>query len=129
MSLDFNRTLRALERQRQRLGKRYLWLGLAAAPLAARVPVYELSVSVRLEVDAMGSPVDALVTGRVVASQLGLGRQVSAGEVLVELDSQLDRQEQLATEARIGALEQQLAARRQELQIATELLEQKRSVA
>ncbi len=54
--------------------------------LLARVPVYERSASARVEVDCAASPVESAEAGRVVASRMSLGRRVTVGEVLVELD-------------------------------------------
>ena len=52
----------------------------------ATVAVYAVSQEARLEVDRAPYSVEATEAGRVVSSSLTMGREVSAGEVLVELD-------------------------------------------
>jgi membrane fusion protein (multidrug efflux system) len=52
----------------------------------ARVVLYAVSDTARLEVDASPYPVEAPVDGRVVSTALAMGREVRAGDVLVELD-------------------------------------------
>jgi membrane fusion protein (multidrug efflux system) len=61
--------------------------------VAAPVPVYEVTESARIEVNAAAHPVAAQVAGRVVVTNLALGKDVTAGAVLVVLDSE---EEQLA---------------------------------
>lgn len=64
------------------------WLAWA---LNAHVARYEISDSARLEVNGAAYPVQANVSGRLVASQLALGKEVRAGDVLVELESSDER--------------------------------------
>jgi multidrug resistance efflux pump len=97
MAATFSRTLRSLEADNSR---RSAWGVLVVAALLAawagwfffaRVPLYEVTDTARLEVVAEPHPVESPVAGRVVAETVALGRQVQAGEVLVELDSQRER--------------------------------------
>jgi len=93
MSTAFMRTLRSLETDGWRasilgiliaavlLG---LWIGWAFLSTVAR---YEISDAARLEVDQATHLVQAPMIGRIVASRLALGREVDAGDVLVELDA------------------------------------------
>ncbi len=93
MSTPFARTQRFLEADDSR---HVTWVLLLAGVLLvlwscwfllARVSVYAVSDSADLEVDRAAHPVDAEFSGRVVESNLTIGRQVQAGEVLVELDA------------------------------------------
>src|SRR5918993_1135550 len=52
----------------------------------ARVPVYQVSEAARLEVERV-HPITPPVTGRVVATALALGREVKAGDVLLEIEA------------------------------------------
>jgi membrane fusion protein (multidrug efflux system) len=93
----FSRSLRSLAADG--LGRSAATILAAAAVLAAwaawffagDVGVYVASETARLEVERAAHPVEALVAGRVAASSLVLGRDVEAGEVLVELDAEEER--------------------------------------
>jgi len=70
------------------------WLGAAVATglwlawaLLANVPLYETSVAARLETRALAFALESEQAGRVVSSNLQLGRRVDKGELLLELDS------------------------------------------
>lgn len=87
---------------------------------ASRVPVFEVTDRGRLEVQAAAHTLSALSAGRIVSSQLQLGRHVTAGEVLVELDSepaQLALKEKLsrvaADQSRRAGLEREIASEQQ----------------
>jgi membrane fusion protein (multidrug efflux system) len=56
-----------------------------------RVVVHATSESGRVEVEREVHPVQSPIAGRVVATRLGLGKEVSAGAPLVELDSEAER--------------------------------------
>lgn len=89
----FARSLRSLETD----GFRGLGVGFAVAAVllvawvwwfvAARVSVYEVTDRARLEVDEAMHPLESRVKGRVTATRLELGRNVRAGDLLVELDA------------------------------------------
>jgi multidrug resistance efflux pump len=96
MPATFSRTLRSLEvDDRRRRGIALLAGALAiswaAWFLVARVPVYEVAETARLEVEAAAHPVAPQVDGRVLATNLAIGREVLAGEVLVVLDAEQER--------------------------------------
>ncbi len=78
------------------------WLGWF---LFAEVTVYESSVQSQLEVNSAANPVEAAVEGQVVSTALELGREVRAGEVLVELDSTNLRLQLAEEQARLEALD------------------------
>src|SRR6266496_4333512 len=119
----FRRTLRVLNESGP---SRWRWtvamiLALIGAWAAwfvlARVPVYESSLTARVEVDGAMRPIDAPLAGRIVVSNLALGRRVRAGEILAELDAEplaIERRELDAKRVGIGneiaALERELRA-------------------
>jgi len=84
------------------------WLGFA------KVAQYETSDSARLEVDRATYVLQADSAGRVVVSNLTLGREVRVGDVLVELDANPERLEIAEQMARQGGLEPQLESLRAE---------------
>jgi membrane fusion protein (multidrug efflux system) len=63
--------------------------------LLARIPVTEVSQDARVQVDAAGHELAVAIAGRVLTVRVGVGEQVVAGEVVVELD---DRDTRLALE-------------------------------
>jgi multidrug resistance efflux pump len=83
--------------------------------VVARVSVYELSRVARVEVETASHEIDAPVAGRVVKSTLGLGRAVSAGDILVELEADRYRLERDAEVTRLRVLGPQIEALRREL--------------
>lgn len=101
MSSPFAHTLRSLEVDGAR-GARVLAVlavlllaGWVAWLLLARIPVTEVSEDARVQVDAAGHELAVAIAGRVLAVRVGVGEQVAAGEVVVELD---DRDTRLALE-------------------------------
>jgi membrane fusion protein (multidrug efflux system) len=86
-------------------------LGLWMAWLfRARVAVYAVSETADLEVDRAAHPVDSQSSGRVVTSALALDREVAAGEVLIELDADMQKLQLTEERTKLGAQEQQTAA-------------------
>jgi multidrug resistance efflux pump len=83
--------------------------------VGARVAVYEVSQTARLEVDQAVHPIATPVAGRVVATHMVVGRAVQAGEVLAELDAEAPRLQYDEARVRLTALTAQRQARRQEL--------------
>jgi multidrug resistance efflux pump len=86
----------------------------------ARVARYEISDSARLEVDAAAYPVQASVTGRVVASHLVLGKEIHAGDVLAQIESDDERLSLQEERTRSSSFEPQLAALRSQMQSENE---------
>jgi membrane fusion protein (multidrug efflux system) len=89
--------------------------GWVAWFVLARVAVYEVTQSARLEVDHAPHPVATPLAGRVAVSHLVVGQEVQAGEVLVELDADDQRLQRAEQRVRLAALSAQLAARHQEV--------------
>ena len=118
MPSPFSRTIRSLNAESSRLSMMAL---IAAAAILgvwllwfvmARVAIYETSETARLEVDSAARPIEAAVSGRVIKTNLAIGREVQAGEVLVELESGAQRLQLSEEEARVEAVNAQLAALR-----------------
>jgi len=112
----FTKTLHTLDRPG--LGAAFLRLFLALLLLAAlgfwavRVPValYETSADARLEIFESATVVQSSMTGRIIESNLALGRKVTKGDVLLRMDA---RPEQLAVreqQARITSIDPQIQA-------------------
>ncbi|MEK7829577.1 MAG: HlyD family efflux transporter periplasmic adaptor subunit [Acidobacteriota bacterium] len=76
------------------------------------VALYETTDAARLEVDRAVHPIEVLIGGRVTATNLKVGREVKAGDVLVELETESQRLQLVEEQARITALTAQLAALR-----------------
>jgi multidrug resistance efflux pump len=122
MPSSFVHTLRSLERAE----RPWLWVSPALAlalgwwlwMTEARVNVYAPALKARIEVRRMANRVAALESGRIVTLRCELGRFVERGEVLVELDSSLQRAELSHERAEIERLERTLRALRD--QIGTE---------
>jgi membrane fusion protein (multidrug efflux system) len=110
MPTGFQRTTRSLEADGFRFGG--VVVGVAVALLGAwgawfvgaRVPVYEVSRSARLEVSREPHFLDTPMDGQVVSTRLVLGAEVERGQVLVELDDGPERLALLEERARLAAL-------------------------
>jgi membrane fusion protein (multidrug efflux system) len=81
----------------------------------ARVTRYEISDTARLEVNSAAYPLQANVAGELVASHLNLGRQVEAGEILLELDSEEQLLSLAEQRTRLRSLQPQIAALRAQM--------------
>jgi membrane fusion protein (multidrug efflux system) len=122
MAVPFSRTLRALEAERRgrcvpALAVLVLLGSWAAWGALARVPLWEVTESARLEVDSAAHPITAVVGGRVVRTKLRLGQEVRAGEVVLVLDAEADRRALQEKQARRRALGERLTALRREIQV------------
>jgi membrane fusion protein (multidrug efflux system) len=76
--------------------------------IGARVALYTVSDTARMEMSQAAHPVEAPVAGRVVATQLALGEEVQGGEVLVELDATAQQLQMEEEQARLRALSPQI---------------------
>lgn len=121
MSISFSRSMRSLAVDSFRLSvlgfifSAILVVAWFAWFFLARVSVYELSESARLEVGAAVHPVAAPVGGRVAAVHMTVGREVRAGDLLAEIDSQGERLQLSEARALLSGISPQLAALRQEI--------------
>src|SRR2546423_8091744 len=93
-----------------------LLMGWVIWAFRARVTRYESSESARLEVNGAPYPVQASVAGRLVASQLILGKEVRAGDVLAEIDSENARLSLQEERTRLATLTPQIAALQSQMQ-------------
>jgi multidrug resistance efflux pump len=121
MPLPFVRTFRALEIDG---GAGRGLLPVAAGVVIAawlawfflgRVGVHEVTDSARLEVVSAVHPVAARFDGQIVRSTLAIGREVRAGEILVELDHELETLALSQGEARLDDARARLVALRAEI--------------
>ena len=121
MATAFTRTCRSLANDSSRYAL-LIW-GLVAALLLAwlcwlsfaNVTTYELSTSARLEVAQAAHPIAALLPAKIQSTSVRLGRQVQAGEVLVEFDASSERLRLAEEEARLKAIPPQLQALEKQL--------------
>lgn len=115
MSKSFPRALGTLDLEGRKLrfgliaGAAALLTGWGLWFFGSTVAVYAVSQDARLEVDRASYAVETPVGGRVVSSTLTMGRAVSAGEVLVELDIRAQGLEVGEERARLSGLGPQLA--------------------
>jgi len=81
----------------------------------ARVERYEVTDVARLEVDRAIYSVQAPVAGRVVVSRLVLDREVQAGDILVEIETDPQRLQLHEEQTRLTSLSPQIKALRNEV--------------
>lgn len=116
LAMSFHRVSQSLRADNGRTSIIGLFVAglLAAGWLAwafqSHVTRYEISDSARLEVDRAAYPIQASVSGRLAASDLVLGKEVHAGDVLAELDSNSERLNLQQERAHLAALQPELAA-------------------
>jgi membrane fusion protein (multidrug efflux system) len=121
MSTPFPRTVEALRIDRFRGSLLVLTLVtvLLACWLAwfflAAITRYEVTSTARLEIDQEATLVQSPVTARVETTNLVLGRQVRAGEILVELDSNSERLQVQEERRRLAGLSPQIASLRDQI--------------
>ncbi len=121
MAIPFSRTTRSINAdsyRRSTLGLVAILLALTVWVVwlfAARVALYEVTTSARLEVDAAAHSIESSLNGRVIASRLEMGKEVEAGQTLVELDSKTERLQLNEEQSHLGALSSQLSALRSEI--------------
>ena len=121
MSTAFSRSVRSLEAdgfRRSIFGFLLVFVLLGAWTawfFFSRVARYEVTDQARLEVDTAAHPMQATVSGRVIASRLALGTEVHTGDILVELDSTPQRLELMELRARLAAIPPQIESLRDEV--------------
>jgi membrane fusion protein (multidrug efflux system) len=135
MTTVFSRATQALAADH---GHRSRWgIFLAAALLGvwavwgclARLAVYAVTDTARLEVARAVYPIETPVDGRVVATHLALGREVRDGEVLVELETESQRLQREEEHTRLAALTRQLEALRVEVTTSARALTEAQQAA
>jgi membrane fusion protein (multidrug efflux system) len=119
--IAFSRSLRAIEADRLRRSPLALVAGTLLAGVWAgwfflsRVDVLEIAETARLEVERSPYPLEAPVSGRIVATHLVLGQEVKKGDLLVELDTEAIRLSLEEEQARQAAIPAQVSALRDEI--------------
>lgn len=81
----------------------------------ARVSVYEISDSGRIEVATSLYPIAAQTGGKVMTTYLTVGREVEAGDMLIEFEAEDERLRLAEARTQISALAPQLGALRGEV--------------
>src|SRR5262245_12888372 len=116
-----------------------LMLGLWATWMfSARIKVYEMSDSGRIEVDTALYPISSPVSGKVTAIHLAVGQEVRQGDLLVEFESEDEKlrmdeagKQLSALPPQIGALRDEVAAeevaRKEQIKAAQIAIDQARS--
>jgi multidrug resistance efflux pump len=100
-----------------------LWLTWC---VAARVAVYAATSNAQLAVERGPHPVDAPIEGRIVVAPGLVGSTVRAGDVLLELDANLERLARKETQARLKPAAAQLASLAEQMHAEQRALEDDR---
>ncbi len=122
MAIPFARSMRSLDADSFRLSG--VVLAIAGLLLAAwfgwfflaRVSLYELSESARVEVAAASSPVPAPVAARILVTHVTLGKEVGAGDLLFELEARTEALELEAERSTRAANQSEVTELRQEME-------------
>jgi multidrug resistance efflux pump len=121
MDTAFLRTLRSLDDdgRRRSLGGMAVIVFLLAAWSGwfffAPVTRFEVTDAARVEIDQASYPIQSETSGRVRVSRLEMGRDVQAGDVLLELDANPEQLVAREERARLDALLPQVQAIREQL--------------
>jgi len=91
------------------LGLWIIWLTFA------RIALYEVADTARIEVNQAAHPVEASVGGRIVAANLIVGREAQVGDVLIELDAEGERLQLEEQRTTLASLQPQIKALRDEI--------------
>ena len=73
----------------------------------ARLPEYVVSTTARVEAHDGAQPLSAPVAGVVVATHLSLGQTVHAGDVILELDAELETRRLAEANAKMASMERE----------------------
>jgi membrane fusion protein (multidrug efflux system) len=121
MATSFHRVTQTLRQDNGRLSGLGLVAGSALVcawifwAFHATVTRYESTDTARLEVNGAAYPVQAGVSGQVVATNLLLGKTVHAGEVLAELDSESQHLALREAQIKLTTIEPQLTVLRAQM--------------
>jgi membrane fusion protein (multidrug efflux system) len=135
MGAQFSQTTRSLANETSRfahlawIAAGVLFAGWLVWLFFGSVTVYELSKSARVEVRSAPHRVGALVAGKVVSTSLLIGREVRAGDVLVELDASGEKFSLAEEAARLAAMPARIASLRREVEAREHLQRDDRNSA
>jgi membrane fusion protein (multidrug efflux system) len=121
MATSFHRVTQTLRQDNGRLSGLGLVVGSALVcawifwAFHATVTRYESTDTARLEVSGAAYPVQAGISGQVVATNLVLGKTVHTGEVLAELDSESQHLDLREAQTKLTTIEPQLAVLRAQM--------------
>jgi multidrug resistance efflux pump len=125
MASRFSRTMRSLDDRGPRplrLAGTLVVLGIWGAWMGwAKVDVYATTAQARLEVRQLPSRVSSPDAGRITALNVSLGRQVTEGDVLVQLDTTVEQKRLQEELARAANMEPKLDALRRQMIAANEV--------
>jgi multidrug resistance efflux pump len=135
MSTPFSRSMRSLAADSSR--RSLVGMLIAASLLIAwtawfclaRVTLYEVTTTARLEVDRAAHAIAVPVAGRIVVTRLVLGQEVQTGDVLVELETNEQRLQIEEERTRLATLTAQLGGIRKEIMAEEEAQRQERQAA
>ncbi|MGH8652749.1 MAG: HlyD family secretion protein [Gammaproteobacteria bacterium] len=94
-----------------------------------KVTVYEVSQAARLQVERAAHPVATPIAGKIMSTSLRLGKRVTTGEVLVELDARTERLRLAEQRARLKAIPPQLEALKRQIADQKQAAERGRAAA
>jgi len=132
MPVHFSRSIRALENDGARRGLLFLTILGSIIGLwvlwfvVGHVEIYATADSARLEVDRENHPVDAPVAGRVITAPPVMGKRVNAGDLLIELDANVERLARNEALARVAPANAQLENLKAQVDAGQRALEQER---
>jgi len=135
MSVSFTRTLRSLrvEQSRGAIIVFFLVTLLLTVWIAwlvfGRVSVYAVSTTARLEAGTATHSIQSLYAGRISANHLVLGRKVKKGDVLVELDTNVQRLQLFEERTESGALAAAIDTIQKEIESEERAMEEEQRAA
>lgn len=103
--------------------------GWGAWAAYARVAIYEVAVSARIEVCQAAHPVQATTGGKVAAIRMAVGQKVKAGDVLVELDATPERRRIDQEQARFAGYPAEISALNAQISAEEQAIERSRQAA
>jgi multidrug resistance efflux pump len=121
MDTAFFRTLRSLDddRARRSVGgviiAAAVLLAWAAWFFLAHLERYEVTDTARVEIDRATHPIQSEIPGRVRVNRIVMGQMVTAGDVLLELDTNPEQLLVREEHARVDAISPQVQALREQL--------------
>jgi membrane fusion protein (multidrug efflux system) len=121
MATSFHRVTQTLRQDNGRLSGLGLFAGSALVcvwifwAFHTKVTRYETTDTARVEVNGAAYPVQAAISGQVVATNLVLGKRVHAGDVLAELDSQSQHLQLREAQIKLATIDPQLRVLRAQM--------------